>query len=666
MVQSLGFVLTVNAQVDKTVYKHGSKLYAQHCQKCHDPLKDSDQKGMTAQSFNQALAKVKKKSHLKGVFNSKDIDALVLVLNSPFMTEQELAQGTTPPVKPPVNPPAKPPVTPPVKPPVVNPPVTPPVNPPVTEPGNGQGQTEPVAQPKTKADHFYAKNNPKLYNIARKYFPSDAAGLPQKRIYRLSRTQIDLSVRTLIPGLKVDSLLNYMSKDPLDTNYEYAEKLRIDSANILSIKEWYSKLLPEVAGNAQKILACSSPNFSEKCLQDGAINLATRAFRGDVSKELLTKIGKAFAENVSSSGFENAVTDLIEYLIKSPQFLFRAETTVDSSGKLSSTQYLQNLAYTFADAPPEKLGLKSSDAQKLVADPKAVSDTVYKIFSSKESREKLVNFFKAWLEIKDASEFTHSPQIFPEFSKDYVESMLKETDEFLRRQLYRASPSLKDITQPNDDFKNLAVKKIKSALGSNEQEPPRFGILSHPAVIASHSGPDATKLIKRGVFWVRKVMCMDLESAPPGLDINIPPLPSKGTERQRISKGTAPKSCIGCHKSIDQFGFFQEKFDALGRYRNKENGLDIDASMSLNFLDEGAQKTTTPQEALNVLTNSMMFKQCFVRQLFRFYMGRNEAETDHPLLRSLFYEFNKDNSQDVLKLVQLLGNSKRLSHREAK
>ena len=38
----------------------------------------------------------------------------------------------------------------------------------------------------------------------------------------------------------------------------------------------------------------------------------------------------------------------------------------------------------------------------------------------------------------------------------------------------------------------------------------RLGIFTQPAVIASHSGPTTTRLVKRGVFFTRKVMCMPL------------------------------------------------------------------------------------------------------------------------------------------------------------
>ena len=69
--------------------------------------------------------------------------------------------------------------------------------------------------------------------------------------------------------------------------------------------------------------------------------------------------------------------------------------------------------------------------------------------------------------------------------------------------------------------------------------------------------------------------------------------------------------------------------------------------------------TQSPVEAMKVLTSSTMFKQCFVRQLFRFYMGRNEEASDDPVLRRMFLKFS-NTDQDILKTVSVLAASDRI------
>jgi hypothetical protein len=107
----------------------------------------------------------------------------------------------------------------------------------------------------------------------------------------------------------------------------------------------------------------------------------------------------------------------------------------------------------------------------------------------------------------------------------------------------------------------------------------------------------------------------------------------------------------------------QESYDAIGRYRTTDNGQPIDASIAVDFLDEGPFSASTSVEALKGFTRSWRFQQCFTRQLFRFYMGRDESEGDDPLLRTMFLDFARQDSQDLTGMLRTLAGSKSISDR---
>ena len=73
--------------------------------------------------------------------------------------------------------------------------------------------------------------------------------------------------------------------------------------------------------------------------------------------------------------------------------------------------------------------------------------------------------------------------------------------------------------------------------------------------------------MKRGVFFTRKIMCLPLGAPPPGVDTTLPTTPG-ATERQRIESITQNQPCAGCHSFINPFGFMQESYDPIGRFRN--------------------------------------------------------------------------------------------------
>jgi hypothetical protein len=105
---------------------------------------------------------------------------------------------------------------------------------------------------------------------------------------------------------------------------------------------------------------------------------------------------------------------------------------------------------------------------------------------------------------------------------------------------------------------------------------------------------------------------------------------------------------------INPFGFMQEIYDAMGRYRTTDAGQPIDASVAVSFLDEGPLSTSTAVDALRGFTRSLRFQQCFTRQLFRFYTGREETAADDPLLRQLFFEFAQNQSQSIVGMLKTL------------
>jgi hypothetical protein len=68
-------------------------------------------------------------------------------------------------------------------------------------------------------------------------------------------------------------------------------------------------------------------------------------------------------------------------------------------------------------------------------------------------------------------------------------------------------------------------------------------------------------------------------------------------------------------------------------------------------------------DALKALTSSALFKQCFVRQLYRFYQGREEVPGDDPLLRRMFFGFASNDEQALIGLLQVAANAPVFSQR---
>src|SRR5690606_30517739 len=107
-----------------------------------------------------------------------------------------------------------------------------------------------------------------------------------------------------------------------------------------------------------------------------------------------------------------------------------------------------------------------------------------------------------------------------------------------------------EITQAGDAFVSAPLQSIVGAKSSGAMpvmlDPAqRLGIFSQPAVLASHSGPTNSRPIKRGVFFVRKVMCMEMgqpsKEVLKAIEESYPALET--TERARIESVTKAQGC---------------------------------------------------------------------------------------------------------------------------
>jgi hypothetical protein len=133
------------------------------------------------------------------------------------------------------------------------------------------------------------------------------------------------------------------------------------------------------------------------------------------------------------------------------------------------------------------------------------------------------------------------------------------------------------------------------------RDPHRGGVLSMPGILAATSFPTRTGPVNRGV-WVLEQILGEHVPPPPA---NVPALEDQDqkkveglTLRQRTELHRTNPTCASCHRVLDPIGFGLENFDAIGRWREKdENGGAIDASGEL----PGGVRFASPKELKAIL-----------------------------------------------------------------
>jgi len=131
--------------------------------------------------------------------------------------------------------------------------------------------------------------------------------------------------------------------------------------------------------------------------------------------------------------------------------------------------------------------------------------------------------------------------------------------------------------------------------------------------------------------------------------IAVPEITPNTTTRQRFTQHESEPLCAGCHKLIDPVGLVFENFDAIGQWREQEQGQPIDVSGDLTNTDvSGPLVGIVPMTAK--LAQSKDVENCFVRQWFRFAFGRAEGDSEDARIRTIALGFEGANGkvQDLL------------------
>jgi hypothetical protein len=121
--------------------------------------------------------------------------------------------------------------------------------------------------------------------------------------------------------------------------------------------------------------------------------------------------------------------------------------------------------------------------------------------------------------------------------------------------------------------------------------------------------------------------------------------------RERLGVHLSNPVCANCHTLVDPIGFGLEKFDAIGRLREKEKiiiyptfdelksrrktrpteyELPIDAKGFVRGLRSG--EFSSPKELGAILADEPACQRCVVKQVFRYAVGRHEGPDDAEVI----------------------------------
>ena len=421
--------------------------------------------------------------------------------------------------------------------------------------------------------------------------------------------------------------------------------------------------LAALAPCAAGIIDGADAGTESACVHELVERLATRAYRrplepGEV--EDLVELQRSIRQDAP---FETSIAAVIEAVLQSPEFLYRVEWGItDAQGRRRPSDYemASRLSYFFWASMPDDELFAAAERGELVTD-EGVLQQATRMLDHPRSRSVLRYFFDHLLPISGLAELERDRDRFPEFSPAIGALMREETQQFLEYEIFEGSRTWPGILTADYTFANAALAQfygLEGVEGDAFQKVPidtskRLGLLTQAGVLAGPLHSNESNPVARGGFIVQKMMCINIPfpTAEDVVDEVMPPDPDSGaTARERFSRHSEDPVCRACHQLMDPTGFTFESFDAVGAWRDNENGVPLDLSGAVPGTGEPVDG---PLELVQKLAEQERTHACFARHWSTFAFGRILDVGDECTMASIEARF-QESGYEVYELLLAL------------
>jgi hypothetical protein len=362
---------------------------------------------------------------------------------------------------------------------------------------------------------------------------------------------------------------------------------------------------------------------------------AERAFRRPLTDEQKRQfIDRQF--DAAAGDTEKAVKRVVILVFKSPRFLYR-----EVGGGPDAYDVAARLSFALWDSVPDEPLLAAAAAGKL-STREQVAAQAERMLNDPRACAKLREFFLRWLKVEQAPEIAKDPARYPGFDAQVAADLRTSLDLFLEYVAWGDDPDFRRLLLADELPLNGRLAKFYGAdlpadapFQNVKLDPEqRAGVLTHPYLLATFAYTGATSPIHRGVFLSRGVLGVALKPPPEAFTPLAEELHPKLTTRERVVLQTKPNGCQSCHGVINPLGFALEQFDAVGRFRERDNGRPVDPTGTYETRKGEVVKFTGARELAKFLAGSEEVHAAFTEHLFhhlvkqpvRAYGPRQSAE----------------------------------------
>ncbi len=355
-------------------------------------------------------------------------------------------------------------------------------------------------------------------------------------------------------------------------------------------------------------------------------------------------------------GSMTAFKSSIVAVLLSPQHLNHVYRRWTDTGAAAAKQFAHRVALLFWNRPADA-ALVSDVVASGVANLDAGS-LVREMLDDPRASDFVETFVSQWLGLNWIRTVSISEERFPAFNADLRHAMREELLHLVRGAI-SAESDLRQLLTSTEAFVTPELAALYDVESTGEGATPveldphrRAGIHTRAGILAALSNPQSTHPTRRGHWVLDRLLC----SSPPPPPANIPPLAEPSAEaglatgRDRTERHLSDGNCISCHIEMDTIGLTLENFDAIGRWRDEENGVTIDASGSVPEWGDFAGGVDLGRR----IAEDPRFASCVTEQLFTYVFGATPTEDEADEVAELTRAFVASEYRLVALLTALI------------
>lgn len=397
-----------------------------------------------------------------------------------------------------------------------------------------------------------------------------------------------------------------------------------------------------VVANRTKLLPCNPTAATQEaaCGQQWISAFVPRAYRRPITADEKSRLVAFFEASRASYDFPTATGLLVQAVLQSPQFLYRVElggAPQNGTAALSGYELASRLSYFFWDTMPDA-ALITAAANGDLDTQAGVADQARRMLANPRARAAVATFHRQWLRFDKMDAMQKSTSLFPSWNAQVAGSLRESAAMFVDHVFWDMGGSLDALLTDNGSYVNDDIASIYGLpkTGSNTlawrqtDAKQRSGILTQAGLLAGFAHETTDSPVLRGVFVMDRFFCSPPPPPPPDVNLTVDSGTTGDkpmTTRDRFASTHEQGTCASCHHAIDGFGFGFSHYDAVGGWRDTDNGLPVDATGWVTGSDAAGNFDGAVQLGQK-MAESTQVGECVTAQWFRYALGVGSSDLD--------------------------------------